>query len=153
MRASSTVWPPAYVSSSVSARTSSGPSGLAGLLSRGAMWRYRSGESKCLPMELPYFLRMRSRRSSTKASALMEMRVAEPPGRFTHTLRYSGCAPASGVSPAPLPWETWSRALRRLACGSAGGAEAADMEEVGVAMVRTTVGVSLRKSGSAGPFS
>lgn len=141
----------------MSASTSSGPRGLAGLLSRGVMWRYKSGESKCLPIELEYFRRIRSRKSSTKASLLMGMSVAEPPGRFTHIFRYSTRAPdgpevSAGVASLPA---TCSKALRRAACGSAvaWGAEVPDMEDVGVAIILATASWSRKTVSAAEPSS
>lgn len=98
-------------------------------------------------MELAYFLRIRSRRSSTKAVLLMGMSVADPPGRFTHIFRVSTRAPAareaSADAPSGLPpCVTWSKALRREACESAGSTGAADMDEVGVTGVQVSAAVS-----------
>lgn len=111
-------------------------------------------------MELAYFLRMRSRRSSTRAVLLMGMSVAEPPGRFTHTFRGSTRAPAAseasvGALSGPPPCVTWSKALRRDACESAGSTGAADMDEVGVARAQASAAATWprRFSSAAGQSS
>lgn len=98
-------------------------------------------------MELAYFLRIRSRRSSTRAVALMGMSVADPPGRFTHIFRVSTRGPttreASADAPSGLPpCVTWSKALKREACESAGSTGAADMNEVGVTRAQVRAAVS-----------
>lgn len=77
----------------------------------------------------------------------MGMSVADPPGRFTHIFRVSTRAPAareaSADAPSGLPpCVTWSKALRREACESAGSTGAADMDEVGVTGVQVSAAVS-----------
>lgn len=91
--ASSTVWPSGKYESIVRHICSSGPSTRS---VRGWPWSPRetilnsmSGESKVLPREFAYFLKIKSRTSSTKSSSLIFTSVGEDPGLRTHTLRDS----------------------------------------------------------------
>lgn len=79
---------------------------------RGMILIIRSGESKFLPNELPYFRTMQSLTSSTKSSSRTWTRVADAPGRFTHSFRCSmpGCSGAADEEKDSCCWSPFSAA-------------------------------------------
>ena len=87
--------------------------------SRGRILMTISGESKVLPMELPYLRRIWSRNSSTTQSPIHGTNVADPPGLLTHILEDEAMSALTEaeVAAVTLP-ERSSPGLERTGVGS-----------------------------------